>query len=452
VAVQAEATTQETVALPTDVCPVCRGIGFLRRDVPVGHPDFGRPVPCQCKKEEIAERRLGRLQSLGHLGTLRRLTFDTLMPEGLRPDPELRKRFRLAHQVAQEFAAAPEGWLVLSGVSGCGKTHLAAAIANRCLDAGTAVLFIVVPDLLDHLRASFGPQSEMAYDKLFDQVRDIPLLILDDLGTQSNTPWAQEKLFQLINHRYNTRQPTVITTNVPIERLEDRLRMRLTDPGLSRVLTLVPPVSPSIIRLGDLDLPMLREMTFDSFRVQDPGWDVEIRANLRNARQLARAFAASPEGWLVFLGHYGCGKTHLAVAIANQCRDQGIEVLFVVVPDLLDYLRATFAPTSRVTYDALFETVRAASLLILDDLGTQSSTTWAQEKLYQIVNYRYNAALPTVFTTSQALEDLDGRLASRMVDQRLSKVFHIIAADYRGGRPAPPATKKTTARRGRGER
>ncbi len=189
-------------------------------------------------------------------------------------------------------------------------------------------------------------------------------------------------------------------------------------------------------------------MTFGTFKVRDPGWDAETQANLRNAFQLARAFAEMPEGWLVFLGRYGCGKTHLAAAIANHCRAQGKDVFFVVVPDLLDYLRATFAPDSHVTFDTLFETVRTAPLLILDDLGTQSSTPWAQEKLYQLVNYRYNATLPTVFTTSHALEDLDGRLASRMIDQRLSKVFHIIAPDYRGGRPE--VSKPPTPRRKRG--
>jgi DNA replication protein DnaC len=435
-------------------CPICQGIGYLRRDVPAGHPDFGRLVPCQCKEAERAERRLGRLQRLTNLGALRRLTFDSLMPEGLRPEPELRKRFRLAYQVAQEFADAPEGWLVLSGVSGCGKTHLAAAIANRRLDKGAPALFVVVPDLLDHLRAAFGPQSDVDYDDLFEAVRASPLLILDDLGTQSNTPWAQEKLFQLINARYNERRPTVITTNVPPEHLDERLRMRLTDPSLSRVLPLVPSASPSLDRLGSMDLPLLREMTFHTFQVRDPGWDAETQANLRNALQLARTFAETPDGWLVLLGRFGCGKTHLAAAIANYCRAQGKDVFFVVVPDLLDYLRSTFAPDSRVTYDALFEAVRTAPLLILDDLGTQSSTFWAQEKLYQLVNYRYNAALPTVFTTSQKMEDLDGRLASRMVDQRLAKVFEIIAPDYRGGRhvAAKPAAKSrgTSAPRKRG--
>ena len=54
----------------------------------------------------------------------------------------------------------------------------------------------------------------------------------------------------------------------------------------------------------------------------------------------------------------------------------------------LDHLRATFAPGGDVSYDEFFETVKNSPLLILDDFGTQSSTQWAREKLFQILNYR----------------------------------------------------------------
>jgi len=70
-----------------------------------------------------------------------------------------------------------------------------------------------VPDLLDHLRATYGPDSEVRFDERFEEVRDAPVLILDDLGTQNATPWAQEKLYQILNHRYNAQLPTVVTTN-----------------------------------------------------------------------------------------------------------------------------------------------------------------------------------------------------------------------------------------------
>ncbi len=98
------------------------------------------------------------------------------------------------------------------------------------------------------------------------------------------------------------------------------------------------------------------------------------------------------------------------------------------MPDLLDHLRSTFGPESTVTYDELFETIRAAPILILDDLGSQSSTAWAQEKLYQLFNYRYNFNLPTVVTTNLPLDSIEPRLASRLGEARM---FRIAADDYR---------------------
>ena len=88
--------------------------------------------------------------------------------------------------------------------------------------------------------------------------------------------------------------------------------------------------------------------------------------------------------------------------------------------------------------DELFEAIRTAPVLILDDLGAHSSTPWAQEKLYQLINYRYNARLPTVITTNLRIEDLDERLASRMLDQRVSMTYAILAQAYRLDRAAPP--------------
>ena len=123
-----------------------------------------------------------------------------------------------AHALRTLGAAAspktPTGWLVFTGDFGCGKTHLAAAIANHQVTPGRASpIFVVVPELLDHLRATFSPNSATTLDRLFEQVKNAPLLVLDDLGTESATPWAQEKLFQLLNHRYAARLPTVITTS-----------------------------------------------------------------------------------------------------------------------------------------------------------------------------------------------------------------------------------------------
>ncbi|MSQ24332.1 MAG: AAA family ATPase [Chloroflexi bacterium] len=432
--VTADSGPEPEIEAELPVCPRCNGFGYVRRDLPLGHPEFGQAVPCVCRSDELSRQRQERLQRLANLGPLTRLTFDTLIPDGRNPETEQhRERFRRAMSAARRFAEHPEGWLLFVGPPGCGKTHLAAAVGNACLDKGEPVLFVVVPDLLDHLRAAFGPSSETSYDELFENVRNHPLLILDDLGTQSATAWAQEKLFQLLNTRYNLRLPTILTTNRTLEEMDERLRVRLTDPDLAQVCWVEPPRSLALQHLGTLP-PLLQEMQFTTFLPERPGLNREQTESLRMALESARTFAMAPTGWLLLQGTYGCGKTHLAAAIANQCLEVGLPATFVCVPDLLDHLRSTFGPESTVTYDELFETFRTGPLLILDDLGSQSGTAWAQEKLYQLFNYRYNHRLPTVVTTNLSFDALEPRLASRLRDTNLARICEISAPDYR--RPA----------------
>jgi DNA replication protein DnaC len=132
--------------------------------------------------------------------------------------------------VCEDYSREPQGWLALSGRSGSGKTHLAAAIANYVVaNSPNDVMFVVVPDLLDHLRAAFSPNANTPYDRRFDEIRRVPCLVLDDLGTESATPWAREKLFQLLNYRYNALLPTVITTSQAVNEIEPWLRTRMFD-------------------------------------------------------------------------------------------------------------------------------------------------------------------------------------------------------------------------------
>jgi len=108
-----------------------------------------------------------------------------------------------------------------------------------------------------------------------------------------------------------------------------------------------------------------------------------------------------------------------------------VATYFAVAPDLLDQLRAAYAPTSTLSYDATFESIRTVGLLVVDDLGAEAPTPWAAEKLYQLFNHRYVYQLPTVVTTNRDLDALEGRLASRLSDRRLCQQVHLRAADYR---------------------
>jgi DNA replication protein DnaC len=413
-------------------------LGYVRADVPVEHPNFGKLQPCVCRMSERSQRRIDRLRSLGNLNVLAEKRFDNFIPEGHGLPPQKQENLRTAYETARAYAENPSGWLLLKGGYGCGKTHLAAAIANARIEHGQPVLFITVPDLLDHLRAAFGPTAVSGYDTRFEEIRTVSLLILDDLGTEAPTSWAQEKLFQILNYRYNARLPTVITTNHELEEIPLRLRSRLNDPDVSQIVHILAPdyrgsgIMPDQSDLSSLYLHV--DQTFDTFELRKGELPREEAENLQEALEIARSFAERPQGWLAFLGTFGCGKTHLAAAIANHRFRLGSPVLFILVPDLLDHLRATFNPQSVVSFDKRFEEIRRASLLVLDDLGTESATPWAREKLYQIFDYRYNARLPTVITTSFPVEELDPRLATRMLDVSRCTLFAILAPSYRASR------------------
>ncbi len=426
--------------LPGDPdCEVCGGLGYVRHDVPVGHPDFGKVRVCVCRQGDLNRGRRERLYAMSNLDQLSHLTFENFEPHGrIGLGPQQSASLERAFNHAQQFAHNLQGWFLLQGRYGCGKTHLAAAIANFVVDMGVPTLFITVPDLLDALRFSYNAE-DVTFEQRFEEIRRVRLLVLDDFGTQNATPWAQEKLFQILNFRYINQLPTVVTTNLSLNEIEGRIRSRLNDPDLvTRIEITAPDYRRPMDDSGHHDLSSLRLLggkTFGTFSLRkEEGLPKEDVQRLEKALRAAQKFAEKPEGWLVLLGPYASGKTHLAAAIGNYRTSMGFSALLVVVPDLMDHLRATFNPQSAVRYDRLFDEVRTTPLLILDDLGTQAMSPWVKEKLYQLFNYRYNAALPTVITTAGRLEDIDPRIRSRMEDRRLCRIFAITVPAYRGQR------------------
>lgn len=216
-----------------EVCPICKGAGFLRVDVQYGHPNFGKPIACKCKVAARKTRLQVELMELSGITSLKRFkdaTFDNFKLNV----SDVSHAFRQA----KRFAEMPDGrWLALTGPAGCGKTHLAVATAKEWIEAGYTVLVITVPDLLDKLRSTFSADTEQSFDEMFTRMRNVDCLVLDDLAVQQTTDWAKEKLFQLINHRYNECLPTFFTSNdIHLMSLDTRIRSRLCDKSLSTVV------------------------------------------------------------------------------------------------------------------------------------------------------------------------------------------------------------------------
>jgi DNA replication protein DnaC len=143
------------------------------------------------------------------------------------------------------------------------------------------------------------------------------------------------------------------------------------------------------------------------------------------ARNFVKQFLSDPfTDGLLFTGQVGSGKTYLACCIANELIRKGQLLLFSVVPDLLDQIRATYDSWKNnedVTESEIVETARRVPLLILDDLGAHNYTEWTRNKIYSIINYRLNHRLPVIATTNISLEDLEEYLGERTT----SRIFEM---------------------------
>ena len=115
--------------------------------------------------------------------------------------------------------------LFLYGEPGTGKTFLAALIAQEYIKQGRTVLFIDVPKLLNQLRASFAKGAEDTIESKMELLEKVDVLILDDIGTENLTEWAVERLYLVINERYNNERQTLITSNYTLNELAGRMNL-----------------------------------------------------------------------------------------------------------------------------------------------------------------------------------------------------------------------------------
>ncbi len=113
--------------------------------------------------------------------------------------------------------------MIITGISGIGKTHLAAAIANKLTENGKIVLIGRLTMLLDKIKETFVDNTK-SENELIELYSNIDMIIIDDLGTERISKWALEKLYTIIENRNENRLPIIITTRFDKNGLSRRFR------------------------------------------------------------------------------------------------------------------------------------------------------------------------------------------------------------------------------------
>ena len=201
------------------VCPYCKQIVPKKRLVILGVEKIVQPV-CRCEVEawerevhEALERHkkaeVERKFSISSLGE----RFEDCRFETFTMRPGSEKAFRFAEDYAERFELYGGDSLLIWGVPGNGKSHLAAAICHRLKERGKTVVFQTMTELLERIRSTFRQNSKEHEREIMDALQHCDLLVLDDLGAEKVSDWTLDVLFRIIDGRYRQKKPTMFTTN-----------------------------------------------------------------------------------------------------------------------------------------------------------------------------------------------------------------------------------------------
>ena len=208
---------------PVYQCDRCHDRGFVRSLVPLGHPDFGKALPCKC--------------------TIRKTTGSYLkqLPNQTFENYDRSRDSCGAFVAALDYAhGTSTPWILFAGGPGLGKTHLITAILRVRAEAGVLNRNYAMPDMLGWFKAAMGGQREQGepdpVEARINELQAKPLLALDDLATEKRSDWADEVIYRVLDARYRAALPTIMATNISLTAYHPRLRDRMLDRSLVTVV------------------------------------------------------------------------------------------------------------------------------------------------------------------------------------------------------------------------
>lgn len=203
-------------------CPACKGLGYMRLNLPLGHPSFGKLYVCECAEAKVEAAQANRLSRASALDPA-----DLALAWG---SVGLTPAIAPAVQAVRETLARGWGWVYVWGPPGPGKTLLLKTAVAECLRANQGAVFVNWFDLLDHLRAGYDQGD---YDERLALWRSAPVLVVDEFGRAKDSEWVREAQGKVFTPRYESalrqRTVTLFGSNFEPAKAEDWFADRLAD-------------------------------------------------------------------------------------------------------------------------------------------------------------------------------------------------------------------------------
>ena len=205
------------------ICGVCGEARRKKREM--YGKEYLMGMACRCIRERKAEEeRLAKQQEAERQKKIAFPLKKGIIASFSDDDDRDSKSSKAARAYADSFDPNKSGWLVLHGAVGRGKTFRAECIGNEVIDKGYSVMFTSVSEIE---RSAWDADVK---GEIFRRLERVSLLILDDFGSERDTPYMLEGVYNIIDIRYRCRKPLVITTNLTAAEMfkcEDRERDRI---------------------------------------------------------------------------------------------------------------------------------------------------------------------------------------------------------------------------------
>lgn len=215
-------SNQSQMTKSTSNCPYekCNGSGAYMND-----EGFG--VLCKCNEEKILEKKLEFANIPKEFKDLKVKDFDLEIYSDKEKEVAYTARNAVVKYIQNYklFKEKGKGLYLYSRAVGSGKTRLAVSLGNALISTyKERVKFITTLDLLDEIKATYNKESAMSENELIKAIREVDVLILDDIGVEGDTSWVKEKFYSVLNGRLSSKKVTIFTSNSRVEELKQDRR------------------------------------------------------------------------------------------------------------------------------------------------------------------------------------------------------------------------------------